>query len=81
MAGIDLAVEYNRAMAAVVPIPDSKAIALRARHFRKVELFKAAKRYPGAPVWTLRLRVLWASVFSVPIAEKPHERVPPAGSP
>jgi hypothetical protein len=64
LAGIDLAAEYDSTMGGIVSIPDRRAAALKARHARKVELFKRVDRHPGAPRWCLRLLVLGASLKS-----------------
>jgi hypothetical protein len=61
--GADLAAEYDRVMASLVPIPDSKAAALKARHNRKKEVFRRADRHPGTPAWLLRLQVLWDALL------------------
>lgn len=60
--GVDLAVEYDRTMAAIVAIPDNSAASLKAQHARKVELFKRVDRHPGAPKWWLRVLVLRESL-------------------
>lgn len=64
LAGVDLAAEYERTMAGIAAIPDSRAAGLKARHARKVELFKRVDRYPGAPKLWLRLLVLRDSLTS-----------------
>lgn len=64
LGGVDLAAEYDRTMAGIVTIPDRRAAGLKARHVRKVELFKRIDRYPGAPKLWLRLLVLWESLAS-----------------
>lgn len=57
--GVDLAVAYETAMAAVPPIPDREFPALKAKHSRKVALSRLVDEHPGAPVLYLRSIVLW----------------------
>jgi len=64
LPGVDFAAEYERTMAGIAVIPDSRAAGLKARHARKVELFKRVDRHPGAPKLWLRLLVLRDSLTS-----------------
>ena len=45
-------------MQKVPAIPDEQFLAIKAYHYRKVECSKLASRYPGAPMFVIRLRVL-----------------------
>ncbi len=73
--GVDLTVEYDRAMSSIVPIPDKKAAALKALHNRKEEVFRRADRKRGAPAWLLRLEVLIDGVFGrLPSEESPKSQ-------
>lgn len=91
--GIDLALEYDRVMAASPTIPEKKAISLKALHNRKRELFKRADAQPGAPIWWLRLLVLFGSfrgqapsdrtpaLTGQPTGPTPTQATPPAAPP
>jgi hypothetical protein len=60
--GVDLASEYRRVMAKLVPLPEKKVMALKALHNRKRAVFTRADEIPGAPIWWIRLIVLRDSV-------------------
>jgi hypothetical protein len=55
---LDLFGEYDRTMAELIVIPDGQAAALKARHVRKVEVFKRIEANPGAPRWWLNICVM-----------------------
>jgi hypothetical protein len=56
---VDLQQEYERTMAAIVPLPDRKFTRLKAKHLRKVEVSRILDTHPGTPVLVLQLIVLW----------------------
>lgn len=60
--GDRLVAEYDRTTAAISPIPESQAARQKARHLRKVELFKRLDKQPTAPVSWLRLVLWWEGV-------------------
>jgi len=60
--GTELLGAYDRTMADLVEIPDRQAAALKARHVRKVEMFKAIEAHPGAPRWWISLCVMRAGI-------------------
>jgi hypothetical protein len=60
--GIDLAVEYDRTMAALEPLPDTKAAALKAKANRKRAIFTFVDDHPGVPVWCAKAHVYASSL-------------------
>lgn len=60
--GAGLLGAYDQTMADLVEIPDRQAAALKARHVRKVEVFKAIEAHPGAPRWWVNLYVMRAGM-------------------
>jgi hypothetical protein len=50
--------EYDRTMSELIVIPDGQAAALKAKHVRKVEVFKRIEANPGAPRWWLTICVI-----------------------
>jgi hypothetical protein len=57
IGGIDLIEAYDETMAELVRVPDREAASLKAKHARKVALFKAIEEHPGAPRWWLTIFV------------------------
>lgn len=53
--GVDLAIEYERVMGSIEPIPDNKAAAMKAANNRKRAVFTLIDARPGISVW-------WAKV-------------------
>jgi hypothetical protein len=49
---------YCEVMEAIPQIPETQFVALKAHHYRKVALSRLISKYPGAPLWLLRLRLL-----------------------
>jgi hypothetical protein len=53
--GVDLALEYDQVMEAIVPITERRFLRLKAKHKRKVAISRLLDRRPHAPVWWLRI--------------------------
>jgi hypothetical protein len=62
--GVDLTVEYDRTMAAINPIPDKKAPAMKALANRKRAVFTLIDEMPGIPAWQANLIVLRRGMFA-----------------
>ncbi len=60
--GVDLTVEYDRAMAAIDPIPDKKVAALKALDNRKRAVFALIDERPGIPACQAKLIVVYRSM-------------------
>ncbi len=62
-------VEFARKSALIlgnlIPIPDSKFNALKARHYHKIILSKLISKHPGSSVILLRLCIWWRSNWKV----------------
>ena len=56
---------YWNAASNVVPIPDGRFTALKARHLRKVEVSRTSDSMPGCPLFLIRFRVFFRSVFKL----------------
>jgi hypothetical protein len=78
--GVDLAVEYDRVMAALHPLPERKVMSLKALHNRKRVLFTRADAYPGAPVWWIRVGVMRDGMLGRLKADQPAHSDPEADS-
>jgi hypothetical protein len=61
---VDLQQEYERTMAAIVPVPDRKFVRLKAKHLRKVEVSRLLDTRPGVPVLVLQLSVFWRGLWT-----------------
>jgi hypothetical protein len=55
---INLARKSAMILEGLIPIPDAKFIALKARHYKKLELSRLISLHPGSSITLLRLR-LW----------------------
>jgi hypothetical protein len=60
--GVDLTVEYDRVMAAIDPLPDKKAAALKALDNRKRAVFTLIDERPGIAAWHAKLVVFLRSL-------------------
>jgi hypothetical protein len=49
--------DYQAVMAQIEPIPESRFVALKAAHKRKVILSRMVDEHPAAPIWFLRVRL------------------------
>lgn len=60
--GADLAVEYDRVMEQLPPIPEKAFLWVKSKHGRKVQISKLLDSHPGAPVWCLNLLALYKGI-------------------
>lgn len=61
---IDLRAEYEATMANVAVIPESRFLALKAKHHRKVAVSRLVDDHPGAPLLFVRLLAVWQGLHS-----------------
>jgi hypothetical protein len=73
---VDLSQEYERTMAAVVPIPERAFVKLKAKHRRKVAVSKLLDERPGAPMVLLRWEIFRAGLRRTRSAVKRAEAPP-----
>lgn len=62
---IDLRAEYEATMENVAVIPESKFLALKAKHRRKVAVSRLMDDFQGAPLLYVRLVVMWRGLRRV----------------
>lgn len=55
--------DIQTVLAELPPIPPHKFHRLKAHHLRKIAVSKLLDKFPGAPVWLLRLRLFLRDVF------------------
>lgn len=60
--------EIGAVIGSLPPIPESKFLALKAYHSRKVLISRAISAAPGTPLWLLRLRTMIAELRRKPVA-------------
>jgi hypothetical protein len=77
---MDLADEYERTMNAIVPVPDSSFLKLKAKHKRKIAISQMLDTEPGVPIWLLRLRLMWRDSRSKPVSA-PRKELPATSEP
>jgi len=73
---LDLNAEYEQTMAALLAIPNSQFLGLKAKHHRKIAISRLIDRHPGAPLPYLRLLAMLRGMPTAPQAGQERDVTP-----